>query len=116
MPNHGFHPRLFIFNPYRGYFFVPSIFICVTSVIQHQDQSRQWISNYQHRATRRIQLSLNQGQLEIIHRGFYFKPRAKSACKSAISSNPTEIRISPSLMPAALRCSGVIRPCVVVAG
>jgi len=23
---HGFHPRLFTFNPYRGYFFVPSIF------------------------------------------------------------------------------------------
>jgi len=40
---------------------------------------------------------------------YEINPRNKSACKSSTSSKPTDMRMSPSLIPAARRCSGVIR-------
>ncbi len=38
------------------------------------------------------------------------KPRSRSACTSATSSSPTEIRTRPSPMPARSRSAGVNRP------
>ena len=45
-----------------------------------------------------------------------FSPLAKSALISPTASNPTAIRNSPSVIPAASRLSWLIRACVVVAG